>query len=451
MTRVPLGLRSETFGLDTEEPWAIDALRLLFAGPRIYQPLVDAWDNRFNGTTEALARLVEPGFVAYQPPVIVDTVSGTVASKSGRSVRRYRITAAGRRLRAAATAGDALASFAPRTSSANRDMLRRILDAADSDAARNSNGVSFSYLHAAGGGAERSARWWVRRLVDGGYLRVLDVQVPDVRAVVPGHFRITRMLTNQMKVVINTQPVSPAVHAKVRDMAINRRKFLSDIVVGRVSVAGATDYDHDVEAQEVLATFCSSQRAHFEGRFRIEPRYHLPAVAVDGENTTTHTTAETLRFQTDGDIDVFYQPDAEYREHGEMVARRGILEYERFQTRRNGWEHLERFIGYLNMKALPFEEAVLRFVVASEPRARSYTELIEAYVDWLIDHPELRPVQRAVVAVAAMEQIEGLADPLADAWWYRIALPTRSGDVEPEAVLHTGEGGPYEDYFGLRP
>src|SRR5690606_10777835 len=104
--------------------------------------------------------------------------------------------------------------------------------------------------------------------------------------------------------------------------------------------------------------------------------------------------------------DIYYQPDAQYREYTESGLARSLLEYERYQTRRDGWGHIERFCGWLYTSVPAFEPVVLRFVVDSVHRARSYTELIEAFVDWQMRRPELTIPHNVTLAVASAGDLE---------------------------------------------
>jgi len=148
-----------------------------------------------------------------------------------------------------------------------------------------------------------------------------------------------------------------------------------------------------------------------------------------------------------GSQSVFYQPDAEIREwdsHGAL--RRSIVEYERFQSRRDAWSHIERFLGWLAETNTTGEPAILRFVLDSEPRIRSYVDLIEAFADYLIDFPERRPRGATLLAVSSVGRVLNAREPLDDRQWFRIELPRCGSDTESAPVLH-GKQSPYDDYF----
>lgn len=433
---------SETFGFDTGKPWALDAFRLLFCMPRAYQPLVDAWDERHPGVRRALDRLVSSGFVEYQEAVVIDTRTGEPADACGAPLDRYCLTASGRRLmRAAKEDLRTLEDAFPRLTRSAAPRLLTMLEVLNIETPHSKLGVSAPTAGFESGMPERSARWWVRRLLELGYVRQLDVKVADVREVIPAHWRVTRMLCRQLDSVIDAFPqyAPPTLRIELR---LQRSRFLGPIDPARVGVTGATDYDHDVNCQKILAALVTSPRCSKTGVFSVEPRLNLP----------TNQTVRPWRFEQTGTGSVFYQPDAEMRERtpGEAGVRRSVVEYERFQTRRDAWSHIERFLGWLHTMTMPFESAVLRFVVDSEPRVRSYVELIEAFADYCLDHPERLPRNHVMLAVTSMERIASFGDhvdPLDDRAWTRIELPVSEEAVR-HPVLHDPEHSPYNDYFG---
>jgi hypothetical protein len=435
MDRLTFAHRAETFGFDTDDPWSMDALRLLFNTPRAYEPLVAAYERRHPGTRRALRKLVNMGFVAYQPAVIMDTRTGSLARRSTRVVTRYRTTESGRRLLTAADEDPRVVEAAfPKTTPANLDGVLAMLEAFDLDGSHRRWGLSTHLAIEASGMSERSARWWIRRLTDGRYLRRLDTKVADVRPVVPAHWRVTRSLCRQLSTVISAFEAPPSLTVEFR---LGRNRFLGDIDPARLGVSGATDFDHDVEAQKVVSAMMRSPRFAPDGLLVIEPRFFLPY-----DDTTSPWT-----FAPGGGGSLYYQPDAELRERDEHGVRRCIVEYERYQTRRDGWNHIERFLGWLHTRTLPFEAAVLRFVVDSEARVSSYVELIEAFCDHALERPDLLARNQVTLAVSSVTRISAADDPLDWRVWHRIALPQPSPDVSAAPVLHPARQSPYEDFF----
>ena len=439
--------RAETFGLDKEHSWALDALRLVFSVPRAYQDLTTAWDRRHPGTKRALDRLVANGFVAYQGGVIIDTVTGAGADAVGRTVVRWRLTARGRRALTLFT--EDFRNFEeqfPKALVTNVRGTVAFLSAFDLDGSHARFGLSVNHALAVSGLEPRLGRWWLNRFVELGWVVKLDKRYSDVREVVPAHWRITRSLCKQLDLVIGSFPTAPdALRVELR---LKRSRFLADIDPARVGITGATDYDHDIEAQRIVAAMLRSPRCAPGGQFAIEPRLFLPIDRAQSpwRFTSTGTAASAVQLA--------YQPDAlltsqEVDANGKVTNRKVVIEYERFQSRRDAWSHIERFLGWLHTRSLPFESALLCFVVDSEPRKRTYVELIEAFCDHALDHPELMVTNPVVLAVAVADKVVAAADALNVKEWSRITLPRPGEGGEANCpVLHPKKASPYDEYFG---
>lgn len=436
MPRQKFAARVETFGLDTPDPWALPALRLLFSSPRVYGPLAQAWELAHPGTSRALSRLVELGLANYQPGLIVDTRTGQPAQRPSRRVPRYRTTARGQRLVASVREDfRVLDDLFPRTDRANVDGVRQLLDAFDLRDSHAKYGLSTGHAAALCSLPLSNVKWWIRALRAKGYLRELPERYSDVREVIPEHWRVNRALCRQLTDVLDAFENAPqSLRAEFR---LNRSRFLADIDPARVGISGATDFDHDVECQRLVGAMLGSPAAVTDGVFTIEPKFAIP----------TDQDARPWEFTKSGTHTVFYQPDAQLRErvHGRIV--RALVEYERFQSRRDAWNHIERFLGYLSTSALPFEAAVLRFVVDSRPRERAYVALTEAFADYALDHPERIPPNPVVLAVSSSERLAEASDPLSDQVWFRVELPTPGADTAGRPVLHPAASSPYDQYF----
>lgn len=437
MTRRKFSHRTETFGFDTAEPWSLEALRLLFRVPRAYQPLVEAWDARHQGTLKALQRLVQMEFVEHQPAIVVDTRTGNLAERISSPLPRYRTTSKGHKFSLEVQADiRVLHDQYPRLTRASSGKVSSLLLAFDLDGSHSRYGLSVPHAMGLCGLPERSARWWVRKLVADGYLKELSVKVPDVREVVPAHWRPTRLLARQLGDVLDEFAGDNAGSLKT-EFRLGRSRFLGPIDPARVGISGATDFDHDVECQRILSALLRSPRSVHENVFSVEPRIVLEM----------DTSSAPWKFSSQGSDHVFYQPDAELRERDEQSVLWSVVEYERFQSRRDAWSHIERFLGWVHLRALPFEGAVLRFVVDTESRVRSYVELIEAFADHAIDHPEALPVNKVILAVSSVDRVLAASDPLDPRAWFRIVLPHEPAGLH-QPVLHDVKHSPYEDYFG---
>lgn len=432
--------RAETFGLDTEQPWALDALRLLFQVPRVFAPLADAWDARLPGVHKALDRLVESGFVAHQPAVILNARTGESAATRGRPVARYRTTASGRRLaRAAKEDIRVLQDVFPRLTDQNAPSVVDLLWQFDVDDLHARLGVSAPAAIERTALSERTGRWWVGELRERGYLKQLETKLADQREVVPEHWRVTRELCKQMRAVLNAYPDPHG--ALKHQFRLNRTRFLEDIDPARVGVDGSTDFDHDVAAQRVLARMLSDSRSLVQGKFSVEPRFSL----------TADDSTRPWSFTKGAAHIVPYQPDGVFVEEFAGTTLKSLVEYERHQTRKDAWSHIERCLGYLSLHTLPFENAVLRFVVDTEARLRSYVELIEAFCDYAAAHPERMPGNLVTLAATTADRLMVPGDCLDERRWHRIELPSIHDGSLPfggTCVLHDVNDSPYFEYFG---
>lgn len=427
--------RSQTFGFDKRESWAEEAFRVLYNVPRLYEPLALAWEDHYPGVVKSLRRLTTMGFVAYQGPVILDTRTGELAERSGRAVWRYRTTAKGKRLLEWAQEDLRLVeSSFPKTQDRNVAGVLVLLEYADLEGPAALFGVSQSHLAMVSSMSERTTRWWVERLVEDGYLKKLPKKWPDVREVIPGHWRVTRLLSRQLSDVLTIFDRTPLAH----ELRLSRSRYLDDIDPARVGIGGATDFDHDVETQHVLAALVKSPRCVTEGRLSVEPRFFVPL----------QKSSRPWEFSADGNHTMFYQPDAELRERRDGSLWRCMVEYERYQTRRDGWNHIERFLGYMHTRTLPQEPGILRFVVGGPSRLKSYVELIEAFADWSVDHPEQMPKNRCQLAVAQSEDLLASRDALSPHNWFMVDIHNDSQDHKP--VTHRKDESPYDDYFSKK-
>lgn len=434
------GFVSDNFGFDRSQPWALDAFRLLFNVPRAYTPVVVAWDRRYRGVQRALARLVDDGFVAYQPPLILDTRTGRVGDMESRKVPRYRTTPRGQRLVGAVREDPrVLEDEFSHLTGENSLSVARLLTSLDLSESEGRWGRSGSHAAELAGLSERTGRWWIRRLIETGFVRELSGRFSDVREIVPAHWRITRQLSRQLDSVLVSVPNAPT--QLVGEFRLRRSRYLDDISIDAIASGVAADFEHDIEAQKILAALLNSPQCATGGVFSVEPRLLLPA-----EGTLT-----LRRFQSGGSSTVFYQPDALITERADGTrddggVRRGVIEYERSQGRRDAWSHIERFLGYLHTMTYPMESAVLRFVVDSEARERSYVRLIEAFAEYSLDHPERLPANPVLLAVSSVSRVLEADDPLASGAWYRLALEAGEVSVR-QPLLHERASSPYKQWI----
>lgn len=436
MGRQEFAARVETFGLETPTPWAVPALRLLFSAPRVYLPLAQAWDEVNPGTRRALDKLVSLGLVAFQAGVVVDTRTGQAAAAPSRRVPRYRTTSKGGRLLAAVNEDLAvLEDTFPRTDAQNTSGVRAMLAAFDLQDSHARFGLSAQHAATLSGLPASNVKWWVRQLKSKGYLRELEDKFADVREVIPAHWRITRALCRQVAQVLDAFDEAPqALRVEFR---LSRSRFLADIDPARVGISGATDFDHDVQCQRVLAQLLRSPRAVPAGIFTVEPKFAVPV----------RKNVIPWQFGAPGDDLVFYQPDAELRERQDGHLVRTYLEYERYQVRRDGWSHIEKMLGHVATATLPFEAAALRFVVDSVPRERAYVALLRSFADYALDHPDRMPVNQVTLHVSSAPRLAAAPDPLAAGAWHSIRLSGGRADTGSAPVLHDPNDSPLGDYL----
>ena len=140
---------------------------------------------------------------------------------------------------------------------------------------------------------------------------------------------------------------------------------------------------------------------------------------------------------------LFYRPDLEYWETG---GRRVLVEYERYQTLRYGWSHIERFVGFAATCVSPFEKLVLRFVCASQKRAELYTRLVTGFGEYLVENPQVRPPTRCRVEVSSLPALVAASDPSDPGLWDSVDLPKSPTPASARPVMHPFRLSPYKRY-----
>lgn len=438
MSSVParrtLSQRSETFGLGTADPWALPALRLLFSAPRVFEPLALAWDRRHSGTMKALTRLHEAGFVLHQHAVVLDTVAGRAASSPSRPVARFRLTASGARLLGDASSDSRVLSdmFARSNGSALARLERGMSAIASAPARFGLSARGFSF---ASGSSERVSREWLYRLEELGMVAQLPHHIPDVRPVAPQHWRPSSLLVRQISELLEDPSFALLSHLKA-ELGLARRRQLGDLQVDPASYRGTTDYDHDVNAQAVLARLISrTDVVPRSTTVRVEPSVPLLCRPAPGGFAVAREGA-SMRLS--------YRPDAEFRERGAARPARVALEYERMQTRRDAWTHIEKFVAMMHQEAFPFEAGVLRFVVDGPRRVASYRELASAFAAYVGRFPEAAPKNEMEIAVADSGALLAAEDPYGPDVWHSVAF---SGSGASHMLVHSPEDSPYDDFF----
>lgn len=414
-------------------------LRLLFSVPRVYEPLAAAWDSKFPGTIKNLNKLVSQDLVEFQSGVIVDTINGAYATKLSKSTLRYKLTARGVRLYNEVQQD--LRVIRDTFPHVNKHQQYNVFSILKILRESSAIGVSAAFCESSVDMPSRSCRWWLSHLTQNKYVYILDTKIPDTRELIPPHWRVTKKLCKT--VIQHSKPYNLDKKFTV-EYRLKRTRFLTDITPSRIGISGATDFDHDIEAQKILSSILQSKKVAPEGIFNVEPRISLPV----------NSFTKPWKFSDKGEFEVFYQPDAELREMVGPSGRvaRSVLEYERFQSRRDAWSHIEKFLGWLSLKSLPIEPAILRFVVDSESRLRSYVYLIEAFADYAIDNVAKMPLNDVTLAVTSTARLSSASDPLEPSVWFRIKIPQDSSETNIRIPVLHGKNSPYDDYFsrGIR-
>jgi hypothetical protein len=297
-------------------------------------------------------------------------------------------------------------------------------------------GISITHLASLTKMPTKTVRYWVDVFIKDGYIRKLDRKVSDTRSVIPAHYRVNKLFVKQLSSILESVEDGEVLK---KELKLDRGRFLKDINPLRVGISGATDYDHDVDTQIIISNLILSKNIQNNLLFKIEPKFPL---YIEKNNND-------YIFKKISNNKIYYQPDAQFIETIDGANYWSILEYERYQNRRDGWSHLEKFIGFVYINALQFEGGIIRFVVNSESRLKSYVKLIEAFADYLVTNKEFCPENDIILAVTTFDTILSAKDPLDSKNWYRIIIPKNQSD-DKKILFHTEKSSPYNIYFSRK-
>ena len=447
---------AETFGCDTGNLWAADALSLLYCSPRAFQPLVDAFEADRPGCSAQLERLAALGFAVRQPPVeALRTPTGLVPVDSGRArpraVLRYVLARPGRTLlRAAAEDPRAVAERFPKTTPQGEERILQVLRSLEPHSKIGRPvGLSYATVSSECSLPAASAAYWLKSLSSAGLVRVLEDKSSDHIEVVPAHWRPTAALTKQLKAV------SEAFPERAPDLPpIRRGAHLGDIPQHRALAAEGTDWRHDVAVQEVVGRLMTSDRMDVSRHPRLSletvfaialaPKDECPRnfrwVLPDPYDPRVHGSSQKLSYQPDA---VFAARFGDGAHHS-----RCVLEYERRASRRDAWGHIEKFLAYMSSMAWSWTPGVLMFVLDSSHREKSYISLCEAFGDYLLRNPHRNTRNPLTLAVAHRDRLFDRGDPLKPSRWHRVDLamiPPRGPDPL-RCVVHAPGRAPLSEY-----
>lgn len=431
-------MRLSSLGLGSAKPWSLSALRLVCRVPRTYPQLLTAWDKRYPGTVRAVNRLTELGLLAHQPSIILDQ-NGNPQPHTSPKCTRWRITSRGvQALRSPHYDALVETSFSfvdPNRSPLVRVVLERLHQVSLLPPDQAQLGSSVNSLCVATGLAASSLRRWLTTFAELGWIAELATKHADVREVVPEHWRVTPELCRQLRLLT---AAIPGTATMLEDLRLHRRKFLGPVSLSTAAGRGVTDFRHDVLCQSALALILGSERCDAGSVFVVEPHMQL-ATDLNVRPYTVHRDAAGI---------LPYQPDSAFTEIIDGQRVRTVVEYERQQSRRAAWNHIERFLGHVSLYALPFERTALRFVLDPYRRIEPYVELIEAFAEYALAYPERMPPNPVMLAVTRLDHLQDAPDPLAPRVWARVALARGSStDTDTSTLLvHPPEASPYNDY-----
>lgn len=425
---------SETFGCEGADPWAAEALHLLYSAPRIYEHLLEAWDSRYPGAKKAVYRLMDLGFVTRQDPI---SPNGS-ASDSKRSMVRYVATAAGRELSSEQQTDPRTLSITfPKMAPATEQPLETLLGKLCELSVPGKDGMSVSHMAQVSGLSYAVAYSWASRLEKKKFARRAPAKKKDKDPSIPAHYRPTRSLTKQAARLSEVFPDKAHILAP----AARRMSFLKDIPTSAARNLG--DWSHDVAAQEVVADMLKSQSmsplAH-GAPLLIEPVINLATSAVESDSSDYRIILpEPFSSAVHNDPQRrVYQPDAVFSATFDTpVQSRCVLEYERQRHRADGWLHVEKFMGYMAAYTFPGTPGALLFVVDTPKREKSYVAMCEAFADSMAENPTRLPSNRITLAVSTAERLKAPGNPLLPSRWATIQMMMPSpSDRAQRCILH---------------
>lgn len=379
MKKSNFAIRSETFNLEYGNMLSYSTLKLLFSVPRLYSPLLDGFEIQYPGSKKFIKKLSEYGMVDFQEAIILDTINNKITRKESNKVSHFFLTSKGKAFLKNVIEDDRV--FRDKYSRATEEnlyLLIKLLSLFNLPRSINSVGISIKYLNLNSQLPLRTIRWWVERFKEDGIIDESEYKLPDSREVIPSHFRINKNLSKHLIDINNSFNLNFS-NDIVNDFRLNRSRYLDSIDSRNIGLNGSTDYDHDINVQKIIGNFLSKKIIEFDNSFLLEPRFNIP-ILIGSEKTTVSKLGKNK---------ITYQPDATF--NGVIKGENSMvfLEYERFQSKIDGWEHIEKFIAHISL--LPGSKFSLVFVVDSESRKKVYDKLILNFVNYISYFPERKP------------------------------------------------------------
>ena len=193
------------------------------------------------------------------------------------------------------------------------------------DSTRARDGRSIIHFAETGPLPRRTAYFWCHKLVDAGYLRVLPQRAPDAKDAIPAHWRVTRGPATQMKTAMQEFPQWKFLSQEPTwPLPLPQRHRVTRCPLAAEPTSTMTS------SPNTMADMLGSPTIATNAPIRLEPWHRL--TVVDSERPWT--------FSANADH-WGYQPDAMFNLR--TTATFYALEYERLQSRRKAWGHIERF------------------------------------------------------------------------------------------------------------
>jgi len=424
-----------TIGIEKIDSWEYPIIKLLFSFPRIYEPLIDSLDIVYPGLNKYLAKLKKIGFLDYQKGIIYNSRIDKKVDKKIKPQRRFRLTNKGKSfLENIKIDSRILTDYYPKIKIRNINNIINFLDILNLDDNISNQGISLSFISKKLNIPIKNVRYWTGIFSKKGFIKLLPNKISDAREIIPAHYRVNNKFTKHLKYILKNLENGELF---ITELKLDRRKYLSNINPARIGITGATDYDHDIEVQKVLAKLILSSNIINPMNIISEPKFKIKIDKINGKITCVDNSSNHI----------YYQPDAFYNEIIDNIKYYSILEYERFQNRRDGWLHIEKFLAYVHQNLYIFEGGIIRFVVSSEKRLKSYVDLLEGFTHYINENPKRMPNNNIIFSVTSTERIEKSKNALDSSNWFWIAINPEKSEKK-EIIIHEENNTPYKSYFG---
>jgi hypothetical protein len=427
--------KSYTIRVEDIDSWEYPIIKLLYSFPRIYQPLIDSLEVVHPGLSKYLSKLKKLGFLDYQKGIIYNSRTDKKVDRKNKPQMRFRLTNKGKSfLLDIKNDSRILTDHYPKIKERNINNIINFLSILNLDDNISNQGLSLSYISKKLNIPIKNVRYWTDIFSKKGYIKLLPNKISDVREIIPAHYRVNKKFTKHLKHIINNLD-NGEIYKK--ELKLDRKKYLLNINPSRIGITGATDYDHDIEVQKVLSKFILSPNIINPMNISAEPKFKIKIDKLNGKIVCVDNSSKYL----------YYQPDALFNERIDEMKYYSILEFERFQNRRDGWLHIEKFLAYIHQNIYIFEGSIIRFVVSSEKRLKSYVDLLEGFAHYISENQIQAPNNKIILSVTSFDRINNSINSLDSNNWFWIEINADKSDKK-EIIIHDENNTPYKSYFG---